>query len=275
MNGPKSNAEWEVWGSTDPLYGVASWDGKGKDGNRPWTREEFLAQGEADWWEFLRHWEGYDVELKEPNHVLEIGCGAGRLTWPMTSHFAQVVGVDISASMIEEARKVGEFYATGADPDFRIGDGAVLPAIGDSFDGVFSTHVFQHLETKADALTLWTEAYRVLKPGGTAMVHLPIRIWPAGLERLEWVYALKRKLGDVKAARARQKMILNGGPPIMRGQSYDWDELEADLRFIGFVDVRLSIFRLASDGGMHHVVFARKPVSTAKLVGLRPEASPG
>lgn len=24
-----SNAEWEKWGELDPLYGVASWEGKG------------------------------------------------------------------------------------------------------------------------------------------------------------------------------------------------------------------------------------------------------
>lgn len=267
MTGPKSNVEWEEWGTKDPLFGVAAWDGKEKGGPQAWTRKEFAAQGIADWNDFSNVWEQYDALLRRRvlTSVVEIGSGAGRLTYPMADDFDKVVGVDVSQGMIDEALKIGEWLKPKGDVEFRLGNGAVLPVVSSHMspsggvDGVFSTHVFQHLESKEDAEALWAEAYRVLKPLGTVMVHLPIRIWPAGLERLETVYRVKRWLGDLKAARARQKMVLGKGKPIMRGQSYDWDDLEYYLHELGFEDIQLRIFRLGSNEGMHSVVFARKP----------------
>lgn len=48
----KSNAEWKQLGKEDPLYGVAAWAGKEKNGESPWTEDEFFALGESDWGRF-------------------------------------------------------------------------------------------------------------------------------------------------------------------------------------------------------------------------------
>ncbi len=37
----KTNIEWRLWGKRDPLYGVATWPGREKDGKHPWIDSEF------------------------------------------------------------------------------------------------------------------------------------------------------------------------------------------------------------------------------------------
>ena len=64
-----TNVEWKAWGKKDPLWGVASWAGRERNGPNPWTDQEFYELG-ADWLDFERAWRqtvGY-----EPGTVLEI-----------------------------------------------------------------------------------------------------------------------------------------------------------------------------------------------------------
>lgn len=247
-----ANAEWQRWGDVDPLYGVAAWTGKSAADADPWTDDDFYRLGDADWKSFLSHWQRFGVT---PGICVEIGCGAARLTRPMASTFTHVHGVDVSSGMLTKAASV----AQGLPITLHQTDGLVIPLDDESVDAVFSTHVFQHLDTVADANANWREIVRVLARGGTMMVHLPIRIWPGGLERLEAVYTAKRALGDWRARARRRKMLDAGGPPIMRGQSYLWSDLEGLLGGLGLVDVEMSVFRVGSNDGEHSVVMARKP----------------
>jgi SAM-dependent methyltransferase len=82
--------------------------------------------------------------------ALEIGCGVGRLVFPMAQHFDKVVGVDISPEMIRQARMVAsrrkvtniEFY-TPADLLSATSGAAGLKR---SVEFVYSLLVFQHIE---------------------------------------------------------------------------------------------------------------------------------
>ncbi len=94
----QSNKEWKKWGETDPLYGVAMWKGKEKDGADAWTDAEFYQLGESDWGDFRRRWERYGVSSKS---CLEIGCGAGRITKQLSTYFDEVHAADVSDKMIE------------------------------------------------------------------------------------------------------------------------------------------------------------------------------
>jgi hypothetical protein len=97
----RSDIEWKEWGKVDPLFGVASLDGRSKRGPKPWTDEEFYAHGKACWQEYLPYWERYGLTR---GLCVEIGCGAGRLTKVLAESFRSVHALDVSEDMIVKAR---------------------------------------------------------------------------------------------------------------------------------------------------------------------------
>lgn len=248
--GAGSNAEWIRWGETDPYWGVASWDGKEAGSDEAWTDEEFYAMGRQDWADFRERWVRYGLDA---GSCVEIGCGTGRMTRPMAADFDHVHGVDVAPGMLAEAARATDGLAV----TLHQVDGLTLPLDDDSFDAAFSTHVFQHFDSPSDADANWREIARVLKPGGTMMVHLPVHYWPGGMESFQKIYEVRRKVGDFRAKMRRRKMD-KGGPPIMRGLYYEWNALDAKLVSLGFKDVELTIIRMSSNGSQHACVLARK-----------------
>src|SRR3954447_7181735 len=76
------------------------------------------------------------LELRGDETVLDAGCGSGRLTQLLIERVpnGRVIGVDVSGSMIEAARK-----RLDADADVRVADLVGLDLGGDTVDVVFST----------------------------------------------------------------------------------------------------------------------------------------
>ena len=54
-----------------------------------------------------------------------------------------------------------------------VGDATSMPIVSASFDAVICIHVLEHIEEDSHAIT---ELYRVLRPGGWAVVAVPIRL---------------------------------------------------------------------------------------------------
>lgn len=243
----KSNIEWKQWGKEDPLWGVASWAGKQKDGATPWTDEEFYALGASDWRDFLGHWQQYGIDTAS---CLEIGCGAGRMTRQLAGTFARVVAVDVSEGMVARARQ-----AVGDNVEFAVIDGLHLPLGDGAVQGVFSTHVLQHLDSVEIGFAYFREMYRVLGAGGSLMVHLPLYELPAGPERrwMHLLHAASRRLSDVRAHLRRRR-----GIKTMRGTPYPIGSLTAYLKNLGFQRVEFRIFPVTSNGELHPFVFATR-----------------
>ena len=239
-----SNVEWQQWGEDDPFYGVASWPGRQRDGVTPWTAEPFYALGQSDWEDFRRRWMSYGLTL---GRCVEVGCGAGRMTLAMGNDFAEVIGVDVSEGMLRVARQ----HIQRPNVDFRLGDGLTLPV--ESADAVFSAHVFQHLESLALARANFAEAGRILVPGGTMMIHLPVYWPPRGIPGIGTAMALRQRFADVRATIRRRR-----GRPLMRGLQYPWQWLLRELSTLGFVDVELVAFPVQSNDEHHVCVLARK-----------------
>ncbi|MGH9672338.1 MAG: methyltransferase domain-containing protein [Bryobacteraceae bacterium] len=96
--------------------------------------------------------------------VLEIGCGAGRVTRALSEVFGEVCGVDISSEMIAEARR-----ALADRPGVRLyqNNGRDLSVLGDlQVDFAFSTIVFQHIPSREIIESYVREVHRLLRPGG-------------------------------------------------------------------------------------------------------------
>ncbi|WP_410663722.1 methyltransferase domain-containing protein [Amycolatopsis sp. lyj-84] len=91
--------------------------------------------------------------------ILDAGCGAGPLFEALRDRGADMTGFDLSAKMVELARK-----RLGDDADLRVADiGKPLPFPDDEFDDVIAALVLHYLEDWAAPLA---ELRRVLKPGG-------------------------------------------------------------------------------------------------------------
>ena len=131
-----------------------------------WTDEEFFASGERTVAEEVLTDMTNICQGKDPGamRVLEIGCGAGRVTRALAQVFGEVWGVDISGEMIERARA-----ALAAFPHAHVlqNNGTDLSALGDiQFDFAFSSIVFQHIPSREVIETYVREVHRVLRPGG-------------------------------------------------------------------------------------------------------------
>jgi ubiquinone/menaquinone biosynthesis C-methylase UbiE len=97
----------------------------------------------------LEHW----IEELPPRRTLDVACGTGF----MTRHIrGEVVGLDQSASMIELARK------QAPSAEFVAGDALVLPFADDSFDRLFTSYFYCHLEEE-DRVGFLGEARRVAR----------------------------------------------------------------------------------------------------------------
>src|SRR5215472_937861 len=151
--------DWNQRASEDAYYYVAF-------GRRDQDDEEFFATA-AD---VVR---GLTAELKRLDRrdaALEIGCGPGRLMRPMSRHFAEIHGVDVSDEMIRLARERLR-DTPNAHPQVTVkSDLAMFPDA--KFDFVYSYAVFQHIPSREVVFGYLREAWRVLKPGGVIRCQL-------------------------------------------------------------------------------------------------------
>lgn len=101
--------------------------------------------------------------------LLEIGCGTGTVVIMIKQLHpdVEVVGLDPDVKALARARRKAERASVSAQ--FARGFSDKLPYADASFDRVFSSFMFHHLEPEQKERTL-REVRRVLRPGGT--LHL-------------------------------------------------------------------------------------------------------
>jgi ubiquinone/menaquinone biosynthesis C-methylase UbiE len=150
------------------------WDARARENARyyvntareDWSDEEFFRSGEQTVTEevltdMTNICQGLSPERMK---VLEIGCGAGRVTRALAGRFGEVHGVDVSGEMIRQARQ-----ALGGLPNVFLyqnngQDLSVLPP-GVRFDFAFSSIVFQHISRREIIESYVREVHRLLRPG--------------------------------------------------------------------------------------------------------------
>lgn len=95
--------------------------------------------------------------------VLDLGCGAGHVSFALAPHAESVIAYDLSEQMLQvvnaEAQRRGL-----ANISIQQGRVERLPFAGKSFDMICSRYSAHHWQDFGKALG---EAFRVLKPGGT------------------------------------------------------------------------------------------------------------
>jgi SAM-dependent methyltransferase len=182
--------DWEHLAETDPLWAVLT--RPGRKGGR-WDVDEFFATGEAE----IAHVFSVADALSRPERrgqALDFGCGVGRLTRALCTRFEQTLGVDISAAMVDQARRLNAGFA---GCEFRVNAARDLGQLESaSFDFVYSSIALQHIPTVREIEGYVTELLRVASPDGLVVFGLPYHIpslWTIQPRRR--VYALLRRLG--------------------------------------------------------------------------------
>jgi 2-polyprenyl-3-methyl-5-hydroxy-6-metoxy-1,4-benzoquinol methylase len=135
-------------------------------------------------------------EIAPGTRVLDVGCGVGRWSSMLATRGADVTGIDLSPTMIEEAQRRAQSNGVGERCRFLVQDLAQLDA-GAKFDLIVGVTVLQHiLEPQAlrEAIQRMSEH---LAPGGRMVL-------------LEAAPARVAKRCDTKVFRARARDVYLG-----------------------------------------------------------------
>ncbi|MDP8988712.1 MAG: class I SAM-dependent methyltransferase [Acidobacteriota bacterium] len=138
-------------------------------GRRSQSDAEFLAAATGVINDLEAELRRLKTEERSNSRALEIGCGCGRLMRPMSRHFLEIHGVDVSAEFIQEARERLGDVANARPQQIR---GTSLEDFADqSFDFVYSFDLFPHIPSQQLVVAFLREIHRVLRPGGLARLQ--------------------------------------------------------------------------------------------------------
>lgn len=105
------------------------------------------------------------VELLAPGRgerILDLGCGTGALTAEISASGAEVVGIDVSSEMVEQARRNHPHLR------FEVADARSF-RFDEPFDAVFSNATLHWVRDQEPAVR---SVHRALKPGGRFVAEL-------------------------------------------------------------------------------------------------------
>lgn len=127
---------------------------------------DFMAQRSFD-----SHGAFFRDFVQRGSRVLDCGCGPGSITRGLAERAApaEVIGVDFGESQIARASQDAAARGLG-NVRFVAASCYRLPFAAETFDGVFSHALLEHLAEPQKALA---EFHRVLKPGGHVGVCSP------------------------------------------------------------------------------------------------------
>lgn len=209
MNIKELQRNWNTFGKQDPLWAIIT--RADKKGNK-WDIDEFFKTGDRKIDQLFDMLKEQNIQVNKGS-ALDFGCGVGRLTLALASHFNQVSGVDIAESMIELANKYNKYpercnYYVNTKDD--------LSLFGDrSFDFIYTIIVLQHMRQEY-AKSYISEFVRLLKPSGVAVFQMPAKyigpphqaLKPSLAQRLSYrvKQTLKPLVGWMMPERAHMEM---------------------------------------------------------------------
>lgn len=145
--------------------------------------------------------------------ILEIGCGIGNFTKSLTK-YGKVTAIDINNDYIEQAKKKVGGYA-------RIGFGDIEKGNyffkGRVFDTIVCINVLEHIKDDVMALQ---NIYKLLKPNGILILHVPAHLFLYG--------SIDAAIGHFR--RYEIKKLINN----MQSSGFEIDQAKR-LNFIGAV----------------------------------------
>jgi SAM-dependent methyltransferase len=171
---------------------------------------------------------GLPPEAVASMHVLEIGCGVGRLAGPLSERAASYTGFDVAPGMVAEARRR---HAGAPGVRFLQGDGLGVPdgARDRAYDLALALAVFIHCP-RAVIASLVRSTVTLLAPGGELRFQLLADPDDAtGLVEAPAMPAVHEQVREMEAgARLVDRELIDGH--YYMGDRFRYDEVEPFLR---------------------------------------------
>ena len=163
-----TDKEWERIGQSNPYFGVLSYEKYKTSSLDGKLKEEFFNSGSAYINGIMDFIQSRFQTTGRFKRALDFGCGVGRLVIPLANYSDQVIGVDISDSMIKEAKANCQKRDIQNVTFIKSDDS--LSRLEGSFDLMHSIIVFQHIPAKRGAL-IFEKLVSHLEPGGIGVFH--------------------------------------------------------------------------------------------------------
>jgi len=162
-----TDREWKKWGEKDPFFAALT----SLQYQHGRNKEYFLKTGEQYFDRLIQKFTKLSIPLDKECVALDYGCGVGRILRPMSKYFKNSVGIDISESMLQEARR----NLIGEKAELRLFDGKNLyKSLSDSrYSFIHSCLVFQHIRPKRGMIIL-EQLLEHLEFQGKALIQTPI-----------------------------------------------------------------------------------------------------
>jgi len=161
--------EWEEWGKTDPYFSVLTNPKFRRQVLTEEAREEFFNSGREDINKVMAICRQHLDPAFTPRRALDFGCGVGRLVVPLSRLAAQVVGLDVSQSMLAEAS--ANCARFGIDNVELVKSDDDLSNLRGTFDFIHSVIVLQHIPVDRGQ-RIFNNLVARLDPGGIGAIQL-------------------------------------------------------------------------------------------------------
>lgn len=220
-------------------------------------------------WDFMLHiarplapW----LARPEQRVALEIGHGGGRILAAASRCFQTVIGVDIH----DENEKVQAALRARGVTNARLmkTEGALLPVESELVDCVYSFIVLQHVETYSVFTRYFEETFRVLKPGGIAVLYFGRRYRWSFNRSSRLLYAADRLMEPVLLRHGYEELPAPVNSTNLRVSLRHAKSLS---RSLGFSVMRTLVSRrkvpdgVTLYGGQHGLVLRKPPCARNRM----------
>lgn len=257
MSIEKLRRNWDRFGKTDPLWAILTTPGKR---GRRWQLDEFFHTGDEEIAMIMKYMDSLGAG-PDRSRALDFGCGVGRLTQALASHFGEVCGVDIAPSMIRLAKK---YNRQGKRCAFYLNDRADLKIFGaGTFTFIYSSITLQHMEPE------YCEAYlkeflRILAPGGFLVFNLPSEQAPIPESSSEPAKGAREQIPSPEAGRLARSVA----PPGLLSLYCRWKYPEPPKMEMHAIR-RENVEKILQENGAQIVNVIRRDVAGPEWIGYR------